>query len=119
MLPRSGANMEIRVPMKTMRPMRSVLSMVLGLVWMAVPAAAQPCAWSGLGSGMNGPVSALTAFDEPTANLRALTVINDGTGAGLYAGGTFTTAGGVLANRIAQWNGTQWSPLGSGMNNPV
>jgi hypothetical protein len=39
----------------------------------------------------------------------------------LYLGGTFTTAtaGGVPANYIAQWNGSSWSALGSGMNNWV
>jgi hypothetical protein len=34
----------------------------------------------------------------------------------LIAGGYFTTAGGVSANRIARWNGTSWSALGTGMN---
>ena len=34
----------------------------------------------------------------------------------LYAGGDFTTAGGVSANRIAKWDGSSWSALGSGMN---
>ncbi len=37
----------------------------------------------------------------------------------LYAGGNFTTAGGVAANHIAKWNGTSWSALGSGMNSTV
>jgi hypothetical protein len=32
----------------------------------------------------------------------------------LVAGGAFTTAGGVSANRIARWNGSSWAPLGSG-----
>jgi hypothetical protein len=36
-------------------------------------------------------------------------------GPDLYAGGQFTTAGGVLANGIAKWNGNSWSPLGSGI----
>jgi hypothetical protein len=34
----------------------------------------------------------------------------------LYAGGDFLTAGGVAANHIAKWDGSAWSPLGSGMN---
>jgi trimeric autotransporter adhesin len=38
-------------------------------------------------------------------------------GSTLYAGGDFTTAGGIAANYIAQWNGSSWSALGSGMNN--
>jgi hypothetical protein len=37
----------------------------------------------------------------------------------LYAGGVFTTAGGTNANYIAQWNGSSWSALGSGMNSDV
>ena len=35
--------------------------------------------------------------------------------ANLYAGGSFWEAGGVSANSIAKWDGTAWSPLGSGM----
>jgi len=64
--------------------------------------------WSPLGSGLNGPVRALTIFD-------------DGSGAGpaLYAGGAFDTAGGVSANGIARWNGSNWSPIGSGVNGTV
>ena len=42
----------------------------------------------------------------------ALTVLPNGD---LVAGGTFTTAGSAAANRIARWNGSTWSPLGSGM----
>jgi hypothetical protein len=34
----------------------------------------------------------------------------------LYAGGSFTIAGGVSANRVAKWNGTAWSPVGSGFD---
>jgi hypothetical protein len=37
----------------------------------------------------------------------------------LYAGGTFTTAGGSPATNIAKWDGTRWIALGSGMNNSV
>ncbi|MFN5956748.1 MAG: hypothetical protein ACK462_02265, partial [Planctomyces sp.] len=34
----------------------------------------------------------------------------------LIASGLFTNAGGVPANRIARWNGSAWSSLGSGLN---
>lgn len=37
----------------------------------------------------------------------------------LYIGGHFTTVGGVTANRVARWNGSAWSPLGSGFWNDV
>ena len=39
----------------------------------------------------------------------------DGAG-NLYAGGEFTTAGGVTANNIAKWDGSAWSALGCGMD---
>ena len=35
------------------------------------------------------------------------------------SGGKFTTAGAAAANYIAVWNGSTWSPLGSGMNGEV
>jgi hypothetical protein len=37
----------------------------------------------------------------------------------LYVGGRFSIAGNVIANRIAKWDGVQWSPLGTGMNGEV
>ena len=37
----------------------------------------------------------------------------------LYAGGFFSSAGGVSANHIAKWNGTNWSAVGSGMDSDV
>jgi trimeric autotransporter adhesin len=45
---------------------------------------------------------------------------DDGTGIAMYTGGTFTSIGGTAASRIAKWDGTAWSPLGSGiLNNEV
>ncbi|MBX0327775.1 hypothetical protein K2Z83_08810, partial [Oscillochloris sp. ZM17-4] len=37
----------------------------------------------------------------------------------VYVGGTFTYAGGVLANNIAMWDGSRWSSLASGSNDKV
>ena len=37
----------------------------------------------------------------------------------LIAAGDFTSVDGVAASRIARWDGTQWSPLGSGLNGAV
>ena len=51
-------------------------------------------------------------FGDRTTAVYALAV----SGSTLYAGGGFTTAGGSAANYIAQWNGSSWSALGSGMN---
>lgn len=65
--------------------------------------------WSPIGSGplvTNGQVMSLTTFDN-------------GTGPVLVAGGFFTVAGGVTANRVAKWNGTSWSAFGTGFNDLV
>ena len=68
-------------------------------------------AWSPLGGGMSA-----SGNDWPW--VFALEVFDDGTGGGpaLFAGGTFTGAGGVAANYIAKWDGSAWSPLGSGVS---
>ncbi len=36
-------------------------------------------------------------------------------GSRVFAAGTFTTAGGLPANQIAQWDGTSWSGVGGGV----
>lgn len=62
--------------------------------------------YSALSTGFNNEVGALVAFDE------------DGPGPlepALFAGGRFTLADGITARRIARWNGTSWSPVGSGI----
>jgi hypothetical protein len=46
-------------------------------------------------------------------------VFDDGSGAALYVGGSFTVAGGTPASRIAKWDGTSWSAVGSGTSGPV
>jgi hypothetical protein len=61
-------------------------------------------AWSPLGTGMNASVGALSVFDD-----------GSGDGPALYAGGSFTIAGGVATNYIAKWDGHEWAPLGSGL----
>ena len=61
-------------------------------------------------------VGARQRDERPFGDVHALAVFDDGGGPALYAGGDFTTAGGVAANRIAKWDGSSWSALGSGMN---
>jgi trimeric autotransporter adhesin len=56
--------------------------------------------WLPLGSGVNNTVAAIAV-----------------SGGNLYAGGSFTNASGVTANRIAMWNGSSWSSLGTGTAN--
>ena len=63
--------------------------------------------WSGLGSQLSfGVVNALVVFD-------------DGGGPALYVGGTFTSTGQGPANRVAKWDGANWSPLGAGHDDVV
>ena len=62
--------------------------------------------WSPLGSGMQG------CWGKYCAPAVAALAVYNGE---LIAGGVFTTAGGTPANFIARWDGTNWSPLGSGM----
>ncbi|MBI4931922.1 MAG: T9SS type A sorting domain-containing protein [Bacteroidetes bacterium] len=58
--------------------------------------------WDSLGSGVNGTVKALLAYNGK-----------------LYAGGNFTMAGGASANNIAVWDGTNWSAIGTGTDGTV
>ena len=46
--------------------------------------------------------------------MNAVAVAGNGT---VYMGGSFSQAGGVVANHIARWNGTAWSSLGTGTAN--
>jgi hypothetical protein len=68
--------------------------------------------WSALGAGISG---ASGPFNPSGVYVAAIAVLGDT----VYAGGNFTLAGGAAANYIAQWNGTNWSAMGSGMNNSV
>lgn len=70
----------------------------------------EPGTWSPLGSGV---------VDASSASVHALAVFDDGDGSALFAGGHFDTAGNVVANNIAMWDGEQWSALGSGTNDDV
>lgn len=54
--------------------------------------------------GVNGPVYAI--LYNPTNKI-------------LYVGGSFTTAGGVLAKNLAQWDGWTWSEVGGGVDGTV
>jgi hypothetical protein len=65
------------------------------------------CAWSALGSGIGG----FEYIPGPPVGVYALAL----SGSDLYAGGTFTNAGGIPAINIAKWDGSAWSALGSGI----
>jgi hypothetical protein len=63
-------------------------------------------AWSAMGLGLSSGAQALTAWD-PDGDGPAHSLV--------VAGGGFTTAGGSSIARIASWDGTAWSGLGTGM----
>ena len=54
----------------------------------------------------------------PGANNLLLSMVVDPSG-NLFVGGSFTEIGEVQASRIAKWDGSDWSALGSGASNPV
>jgi hypothetical protein len=64
--------------------------------------------WSPLGAGTDGQIHAMAVLDD-----------GSGRGPALYVAGDFTTAGGVVVNDVARWDGTRWSALGSGLLAPV
>jgi hypothetical protein len=81
-----------------------------------------PQLYAGGGGGSFGGVSvwdgsAWTKIGDMDGWVLALEVFNGE----LYAGGRFSNvlAGGPAASRIARWNGTSWSAVGSGMNDDV
>ncbi len=65
--------------------------------------------WDALGTGV------FNGYSTPS---QAMAISTDDYG-NVYAGGWFNTAGGVLVNYIAQWNGSQWSSLNLGMDKEV
>jgi len=50
----------------------------------------------------------------PDDNVYALAEFDDGSGPALYVGGSFHTAGQAIAQNIARWDGSSWSPVGGG-----
>ena len=59
------------------------------------------------------PAAMGSGIDTGVAN--ALTVYNSQ----LYVGGKFPTIGGITVNNIAAWSGTNWSYMGTGVNDTV
>ena len=87
-------------------PMIPRLLAPLALCALAPLARAQCLTWDGgIPPGVGGPNGAI----------RDVLVWDDGTGPALYACGEFTSIGGSAANRIARWDGTSWTPLGTGL----
>ena len=58
--------------------------------------------WNNLTGGIDSPVHVIIEYNGD-----------------LYAGGVFSTAGGVAASNMAKWNGKIWSPVGTGTDGDV
>jgi len=69
--------------------------------------------WSQVGDGLTGTTGGTSS------GVNALAVHDDGGGGALYAAGFFKDAVGVQGNRVAKWNGVEWSPVGGGFDDPV
>ena len=72
---------------------------------------------AGAGGGMNGSVRALKAYSLPSPPLGRIQLV---------AGGSYTTAGGAAANRIASWTDSTiapgspaWTAMGAGFDGTV
>jgi hypothetical protein len=63
--------------------------------------------WSALGSGVTIPSPPVGSYPY----VYSITI----QGTDVYVGGTFTQAGGITVNRIAKWNGSAWSAIGTGI----
>jgi hypothetical protein len=72
--------------------------------------------WNGLGNGAAAPTAGNNGVNN-TVNALAVS------GTDLYMGGSFTTvytaASSSVLNRVARWDGTAWSGLGTGLSGTV
>ena len=62
--------------------------------------------WSSLSNATDGEVLTVITVQEPN-------------GPAIYAAGRFTQIGGISANNIARFDGTNWQPLGAGTDGAV
>lgn len=94
--------------MRRRNPLPSLIAGGIAALGVPVPAnaGATPCEpqWA---SGFNP--------GDLNGDVRTMVVWDDGSGPALYVGGSFTIAGGTLAQRVAKWDGERWSSVGLGL----
>lgn len=113
MLPRFVASFRSTV-CRSVSALAGLASAVMVLSHLAAPAVARTLPIQG---GPCTPGAIPTFGVPPGTNGQVLSWMpfTTGSGTALYAGGQFTSAGGVSANNIARWDGQRWLPLGSGI----
>lgn len=95
----------VRLPVKHAVLAFAIASAIGG----SVVGQSSPCAWNS-DPGVPG-------FENAFADAWVMSsiVYDDGNGPALYAGGAFTSAGGVAAGGLARWDGARWQPVGDGV----
>jgi hypothetical protein len=86
-------------------------------------ACADECASVGLGPSLSfaatfSDANWISMGGVPGADGAVREMVVDDSG-NVYVAGDFTVIGGVAANRIAKWDGSIWSKLGSGISGPA
>src|SRR2546421_1832365 len=71
--------------------------------------------WSDLAGGLTG--SGSPGDSSFTSDRGANAIAFDGTN--ILVAGNFTSAGGIAASNICQWDGTNWIPIGKGLPSPA
>ncbi|MBK7644083.1 MAG: hypothetical protein IPJ19_13705 [Planctomycetes bacterium] len=92
----------------------SPVSRALRTRWLPTALAAGACAASAALAAAQCP-----GWDVPFGSaaqpgvVQALQAFDEGSGPALFAGGQFSSLGGVPASSVARWNGTHWSAAGA------
>lgn len=71
--------------------------------------------WTQMGDAFTGYIGSPSPIPEYTTLVRALVVYNGE----LIAGGDFYKVGATICNGVARWDGSQWQPLGEGLQDAV
>jgi hypothetical protein len=86
--------------------------------WLAALVPMTACAASALAAGEPRWIPGLPGVSEDDGII-CMEVFDDGSGPALYVGGEFSSIGGVTAEGIARWNGSQWSSVGVGFDGSI
>lgn len=93
--------------MSSTRPIRRFLAPAMAVgAGLALASTASAAVWFPVGAGVSGPNASVNAIATDAAGH-------------VFAGGTFTQAGGTAVSNVARWDGTNWHPMDAGLNGTV